>query len=189
MRVSPSGLRPIVRECERSRFRQHRETGSSRRVVENIIPCVALLFICRQAHNDGRTGADRVKSVVIEVELALPVVGGRPAVAAVVDGLVVSAVLLDQDVPVDKSLSIFRCVANDRAVLAIDEIEISISALDPIVPDNQAGGSIFEIHTRCSGTRRAESVVLECDIDGCRVVVVLKDTPDDAVAENVIALD
>ena len=55
---------------------------------------------------------------------------------------------------------IIRIVADQNAVLAIDEIEIAVAALDPVIADDRARRAVFQGVAVRPGTQRAETVVL-----------------------------
>jgi len=59
-------------------------------------------------------------------------------------GLIVSAVLLNQNISVDKGFVIIRIVANKEAVFTVDQIKISIAAFDPVIADDGSGRAVLQ---------------------------------------------
>ncbi len=57
--------------------------------------------------------------------------------------LIISAVGFYQDVAVNKRFPIARVGPDLYAVFAIDEIEISVPALDPVVADDETGRTVL----------------------------------------------
>ena len=70
---------------------------------------------------------------------ALSIVVRRAAVTTVVEDLAVSLPIgLNEDVSIDKRAGIRGVVDQDGAVLGIDQVELPIAVLDPVVANHQA---------------------------------------------------
>src|SRR5262249_12694748 len=147
-----------------------------RRGVDDVVPAVAPLGVRREPQQRRAVGPQRDDRVVVEIERALSVVGRRAAVAAVVADLPVAGrVRLDEDVAVDVGRAGAGGGADARAVLAVDEVELAVAALYPVVADDEARRAVLQVVASRARLERTEIVVLERDSDRRRVVIVLED--------------
>ena len=175
---------------QRTRVRDELELIAVVSGVNEIVTAVRRFIIRREPQQCRPANARRDDGVVMKVEFALAINGFIAAVAAVVDDLPVAGTVgFDQDVAVNERAAISRVLLERDTVLGIDEVELAVAALDPIVADHRAGRPILEVVAEAAHAQRAVSVVLKGDARGRRVAVVLVDAADVAVVEDVVALD
>jgi len=62
---------------------------------------------------------------------------------------------------------------------------LAVSGFNPIISNNRSRRTVFQRVADCSDARRAETIVLKCNPDCRRVVIVLKRAADNAVAKNI----
>ena len=142
----PSGGEPITVEDELAWTVTEGEFGATEAVVEEIVLGLDAFSIRRKAEESGAFGASGDDGIVEEVKRALAIPGELPAIAAVVDDLVIGGVVeFDERVIIDPRVAIGGVVAEFGGAFGIDEIESAVSAFDPIIADDETGASVLEI--------------------------------------------
>ena len=142
----PSGGEPITVEEELAWTVTEGEFGATEAVVEEIVLGLDAFSIRRKAEESGAFGASGDDRIMKEVKRALAIPGELPAIAAVVDDLVIGGVVeFDERVIIDPRVAIGGVVAEFGGAFGIDEIEGAVSAFDPIIADDETGASVLEI--------------------------------------------
>ena len=142
----PSGGEPITVEDELAWTVTEGEFGATEAVVEEIVLGLDAFSIRRKAEESGAFGASGDDRIMKEVKRALAIPGELPAIAAVVDDLVIGGVVeFDERVIIDPRVAIGGVVAEFGGAFGIDEIESAVSAFDPIIADDETGASVLEI--------------------------------------------
>ena len=142
----PSGGEPITVEEELAWTVTEGEFGATEAVVEEIVLGLDAFSIRRKAEESGAFGASGDDRIMKEVKRALAIPGELPAIAAVVDDLVIGGVVeFDEGVIIDPRVAIGGVVAEFGGAFGIDEIESAVSAFDPIIADDETGASVLEI--------------------------------------------
>jgi hypothetical protein len=169
---------------------EHRQPISGRRHVEQVVANVRALVVGREPQQRRVPAAKRDDRVVEEVEDSLAVDLRGAAVAPIVDDLAVAgSVRLDQQIAVDEGLAVARMVHEHVAVFGVDQVELSVASLDPVVADDQTRRAILQVVAARARTQRPEAVRLVHDADRRRVGVVLEPAAEVAVAVDPVALD
>jgi len=75
------------------------------------------------------------------------------------------------------------------AVLGVDQVELAVAVLDPVVADDQPGRAVLEVVAAAAGAQPAHAVELVGDVDRRGVGVVLVVAALDAVVVDEVALD
>ncbi len=164
--------------------------SAARRHVDDVVPHVGALVVGGEPQERRVPGTGGDHGVLVEVERALAVDRLVAAVAAVVDDLTVARpVRLDQHVAVDPGVAVARVDDQRRVVLRVDEVELAVAALDPVVAHHRPDRPVLERVAVAAGAQRTEAVVLEDDAHRRRVVVVLEGAPDVAVVVEIVLLD
>lgn len=146
--------------------------------VEDVVARVKGLVVAGDVEDVGAlllgSVAQGADGVVVKVERALAVGLGRAAVAAVVDEGVGIAGVGGEDIAVNVVIAIFRQTANEGvAILCLDEVDKTQTTLYPVIANDGAGGAVFEVAAEGSALDGTEVVVLENDVLGLGVYVVL----------------
>lgn len=142
----PGGGEPIAVEEELAWTVTEGEFGATEAVVEEIILGFDAFSVGGEAEERGAFGASGDDGIMEEVKRALAIPGELPAIAAVVDDLVIGGVVeFDEGIIIDPRVAIGGVVAEFGGAFGIDEIESAVSAFDPIIADDETGASVLEI--------------------------------------------
>ena len=74
-------------------------------------------------------------------------------------------------------------------MVAVYQVELAVAAFDPVVADDGACGSVFEVVSPAAFSERTEAVKLENDTVGFGVVVVFVESVFDAVVIDITPFD
>ncbi len=140
-----------------------RQMRAARSDVDHRISHIRGFATGRQPQQGGVAGPGGVHGVVVEMQRALAIEILVAAVAAIVDDLAVAGVLvLDEQVAVDES-RVVAGIVPQFDVVGLDQIELTVARLDPVVTDHGAGRTVLEVVAAAAGAQRAVAVVLEDD--------------------------